>query len=182
MRREKFERKKPHVNIGTIGHVDHGKTTLTADITISLAIKDGDKENIMKLSSRGKSTYYNSSHVEYETNLHHYAHVDCPGNADYVKNIIMGAAQIDGAILVVSRADGLIPQTKEHILLAKQGVPYIVVFLNKADIIDDLELLKLVEIEIRETLNRYEYKGNTVPIVFGSALLVIEFLQPRYKL
>ena len=151
MRREKFERKKPHVNIGTIGHVDHGKTTLTAAITISLAIKDGGiRKKYDEIDSapeeKARGITINTSHVEYETKLRHYAHVDCPGHADYVKNIITGAAQIDGAILVVSRADGPIPQTKEHILLAKQvGVPYIVVFLNKEDIIDDLELLELVE-------------------------------------
>jgi elongation factor Tu len=183
MAREKFERKKPHVNIGTIGHVDHGKTTLTAAITITLAWKGGgigkrydEIDSAPEEKSRGITI--NTAHVEYETDDRHYAHVDCPGHADYVKNIITGAAQIDGAILVVSGADGTIPQTKEHILLAKQvGVPHIVVFLNKEDIIDDLELLELVEIEVRETLNRYEYRGDEIPVVFGSALLAVEALQ-----
>jgi elongation factor Tu len=183
MAREKFERKKPHVNIGTIGHVDHGKTTLTAAITITLARKSGgtgkrydEIDSAPEEKSRGITI--NTAHVEYETDNRHYAHVDCPGHADYVKNIITGAAQIDGAILVVSGADGTIPQTKEHILLAKQvGVPNIVVFLNKEDIIDDLELLELVEIEVRETLNTYEYQGDEIPVVFGSALLAVEALQ-----
>jgi elongation factor Tu len=183
MAREKFERKKPHVNIGTIGHVDHGKTTLTAAITITLARKGGcigkrydEIDSAPEEKSRGITI--NTAHVEYETDGRHYAHVDCPGHADYVKNIITGAAQIDGAILVVSGADGTIPQTKEHILLAKQvGVPYIVVFLNKVDIIDDSELLELVEIEIRETLSAYEYLGDEIPVVHGSALLAVEALQ-----
>merc|ERR1712232_81386 len=178
-----FERRKPHVNIGTIGHVDHGKTTLTAAITISLAIKGssiGKKYDEIDSApeEKARGITINTAHVEYETEKRHYAHVDCPGHADYVKNIITGAAQIDGAILVVSGADGPIPQTKEHILLAKQvGVPNIVVFLNKEDIIDDLELLELVEIEVRETLSRYEYAGDDIPIVFGSALIALEALQ-----
>jgi len=183
MAREKFERKKPHVNIGTIGHVDHGKTTLTAAITMTLARKGGgigkrydEIDSAPEEKSRGITI--NTAHVEYETEERHYAHVDCPGHADYVKNIITGAAQIDGAILVVSGADGTIPQTKEHILLAKQvGVPHIVVFLNKVDIIDDPELLELVEIEIRETLSGYEYLGDQIPVVHGSALLAVETLQ-----
>jgi len=183
MARTKFERTKPHVNIGTIGHVDHGKTTLTAAITISLASKGGgigkryeEIDSAPEEKSRGITI--NTAHVEYETCSRHYAHVDCPGHADYVKNIITGAAQIDGAILVVSGADGPIPQTKEHILLAKQvGVPKIVVFLNKEDIIDDPELLELVELEIRETLTRYEYQGDEIPVVFGSALLAVDSLQ-----
>ena len=183
MVRVKFTRTKPHVNIGTIGHVDHGKTTLTAAITISLASKGGriskkyeEIDSAPEEKSRGITI--NTAHVEYETNIRHYAHVDCPGHADYVKNIITGAAQIDGAILVVSRSDGPIPQTKEHILLAKQvGVPKIVVFLNKEDIIDDIELLELVELEIRETLNRYEYKGDEIPVIFGSALLAVDLLK-----
>jgi len=183
MARGKFERKKPHVNIGTIGHVDHGKTTLTAAITIALAVQS---DNIGKRydeidsapEEKARGITINTAHVEYETEIRHYAHVDCPGHADYVKNIITGAAQIDGAILVVSGADGPIPQTKEHILLAKQvGVPNIVTFLNKEDIVDDPELLELVELEVRETLSKYEYPGDEIPIVPGSALLALEALQ-----
>jgi elongation factor Tu len=183
MVRDKFERKKPHVNIGTIGHVDHGKTTLTAAITISLAIKGGSigkkyDEIDSAPEEKARGITINTAHVEYETENRHYAHVDCPGHADYVKNIITGAAQIDGAILVVSGADGPIPQTKEHILLAKQvGVPNVVVFLNKEDIVDDRELLELVELEVRETLSKYEYPGDEIPVVPGSALLALETLQ-----
>ena len=183
MARDKFERKKPHVNIGTIGHVDHGKTTLTAAITISLGIKFGTTgkkydEIDSAPEEKARGITINTAHVEYETKDRHYAHVDCPGHADYVKNIITGAAQIDGAILVVSGADGPIPQTKEHILLAKQvGVPNVVVFLNKEDIVDDTELLELVELEIRETLCKYEYPGDDIPVVKGSALLALEALQ-----
>jgi elongation factor Tu len=184
MIRDKFERKKPHVNIGTIGHVDHGKTTLTAAITISLAVKGGGgigkryDEIDSAPEEKARGITINTAHVEYETENRHYAHVDCPGHADYVKNIITGAAQIDGAILVVSGADGPIPQTKEHILLAKQvGVPNIVVFLNKEDIVDDSELLELVELEIRETLSKYEYPGDDIPVVPGSALIALEALQ-----
>jgi elongation factor Tu len=183
MAREKFERSKPHVNIGTIGHVDHGKTTLTAAISATLALynealgkKFDEIDSAPEEKSRGITI--NTAHVEYETAGRHYAHVDCPGHADYVKNMITGAAQIDGAILVVSGADGTIPQTKEHILLAKQvGVPSIVVFLNKEDIIDDEELLELVEMEVRETLSRYEYRGDEIPVIFGSALRAVEALQ-----
>jgi elongation factor Tu len=183
MVRDKFERKKPHVNIGTIGHVDHGKTTLTAAITISLAIKGssiGKKYDEIDSApeEKARGITINTAHVEYETEKRHYAHVDCPGHADYVKNIITGAAQIDGAILVVSGADGPMPQTKEHILLAKQvGVPNVVVFLNKEDIVDDRELLELVELEVRETLSKYEYPGDEIPVVPGSALLALETLQ-----
>jgi len=183
MARDVFERTKPHVNIGTIGHVDHGKTTLTAAITITLAVSDGSigkryDEIDSAPEEKARGITINTAHVEYETSKRHYAHVDCPGHADYVKNIITGAAQIDGAILVVSGADGPIPQTKEHILLAKQvGVPNIVVFLNKEDIVDDEELLELVELEIRDTLSKYEYPGDDIPIVPGSALLALEALQ-----
>lgn len=183
MARDKFERKKPHVNIGTIGHVDHGKTTLTAAITMTLAIRsDNVGKKYDEIDSapeeKARGITINTAHVEYETDNRHYAHVDCPGHADYVKNIITGAAQIDGAILVVSGADGPIPQTKEHILLAKQvGVPNIVVFLNKEDIVDDAELLELVELEVRDTLNKYEYPGDEIPVVPGSALLALEALQ-----
>ena len=182
MARSKFERKKPHVNIGTIGHVDHGKTTLTAAITMALAIASGGKarqyadiDSAPEEKARGITI--NTCHVEYETNSRHYAHVDCPGHADYVKNMITGAAQMDGAILVVSGADGPMPQTKEHILLAKQvGVPNIVVFLNKEDQVDDEELLELVELEVRETLDAYEFPGDDIPIVAGSALLAVNAL------
>jgi elongation factor Tu len=181
MAREKFERKKPHVNIGTIGHVDHGKTTLTAAITMVLAAQIGtgtgkgyaDIDSSPEEKARGITI--NTAHVEYETEARHYAHVDCPGHADYVKNMITGAAQMDGAILVVSGADGPMPQTKEHILLAKQvGVPNIVVFLNKEDMVDDAELLELVEMEVRETLDEYEFPGDEIPIVRGSALMALE--------
>ena len=177
MAKAKFERNKPHVNIGTIGHVDHGKTTLTAAITKVLAMK-GDAEfvdyaNIDKApEERARGITINTSHVEYETENRHYAHVDCPGHADYVKNMITGAAQMDGAILVVSAADGPMPQTREHILLSRQvGVPYIVVFMNKVDQVDDPELLELVEMEIRELLNEYEFPGDDTPIIQGSAAL-----------
>jgi len=180
MAKEKFERSKPHVNIGTIGHVDHGKTTLTAAITKVLAMKGGaeftDYANIDKApEERERGITISTSHVEYETANRHYAHVDCPGHADYVKNMITGAAQMDGAILVVSAADGPMPQTREHILLSRQvGVPYIVVFMNKKDQVDDPELLELVEMEIRELLNEYEFPGDDTPIVAGSALQVLE--------
>jgi elongation factor Tu len=182
MAREKFERKKPHVNIGTIGHVDHGKTTLTAAITMTLAAVGGSvgkKYDDIDSSpeERARGITINTAHVEYETEKRHYAHVDCPGHADYVKNMITGAAQMDGAILVVSGADGPMPQTKEHILLAKQvGVPNVVVFLNKEDQVDDAELLELVDLEVRETLSNYEFPGDEIPIVPGSALLALEAL------
>jgi elongation factor Tu len=182
MAREKFERKKPHVNIGTIGHVDHGKTTLTAAITMTLAAIGGSvgkKYDDIDSSpeERARGITINTAHVEYETEKRHYAHVDCPGHADYVKNMITGAAQMDGAILVVSGADGPMPQTKEHILLAKQvGVPNVVVFLNKEDQVDDAELLELVDMEVRETLSNYEFPGDEIPIVPGSALLALEAL------
>jgi elongation factor Tu len=182
MAREKFERSKPHVNIGTIGHVDHGKTTLTAAITMALAAATGqsgkkyeDIDSAPEEKQRGITI--NTAHVEYETGERHYAHVDCPGHADYVKNMITGAAQMDGAILVVSGADGPMPQTKEHILLAKQvGVPNIVVFLNKKDQVDDDELLELVELEVRETLSNYEFPGDDIPVTAGSALMALEAL------
>jgi elongation factor Tu len=182
MAREKFERTKPHVNIGTIGHVDHGKTTLTAAITMTLALAGGatakdysDIDSSPEEKARGITI--NTAHVEYETATRHYAHVDCPGHSDYVKNMITGAAQMDGAILVVSAADGPMPQTKEHILLAKQvGVPSMVVFMNKEDQVDDPELLELVEMEIRETLNDYEFPGDDMSITSGSALLALEAL------
>ena len=180
MAKAKFERNKPHVNIGTIGHVDHGKTTLTAAITKVLALK-GDAEfmdyaNIDKApEERERGITINTAHVEYETDKRHYAHVDCPGHADYVKNMITGAAQMDGAILVVSAADGPMPQTREHILLSRQvGVPYIVVFMNKVDQVDDPELLELVEMEIRELLNEYDFPGDDIPIIKGSALQALE--------
>ena len=180
MAREKFERNKPHVNIGTIGHVDHGKTTLTAAITKVLNL-EGDADfvdyaNIDKApEERERGITINTAHVEYETDKRHYAHVDCPGHADYVKNMITGAAQMDGAILVVSAADGPMPQTREHILLSRQvGVPYIVVFMNKADQVDDPELMELVEMEIRELLNEYDFPGDDTPIISGSALQVLE--------
>ena len=180
MAKEKFERSKPHVNVGTIGHVDHGKTTLTAALTTILAKKFGGAakaydqiDNAPEEKARGITI--NTSHVEYETETRHYAHVDCPGHADYVKNMITGAAQMDGAILVVSAADGPMPQTREHILLARQvGVPYIIVFMNKCDMVDDAELLELVEMEIRDLLNKYEFPGDDVPIVQGSALKALE--------
>ncbi|MBF8376887.1 elongation factor Tu [Alicyclobacillus mali] len=180
MAKEKFERTKPHVNIGTIGHVDHGKTTLTAAITSVLAAKGKAKaqryEDIDRApEERERGITINTAHVEYETDNRHYAHVDCPGHADYVKNMITGAAQMDGAILVVSAADGPMPQTREHILLSRQvGVPYIVVFLNKCDMVDDEELLDLVEMEVRELLNEYEFPGDDVPVVRGSALKALE--------
>ena len=180
MAKAKFERNKPHVNIGTIGHVDHGKTTLTAAITKALGLKGNaefvDYANIDKApEERERGITINTSHVEYETENRHYAHVDCPGHADYVKNMITGAAQMDGAILVVSAADGPMPQTREHILLSRQvGVPYIVVFMNKADQVDDPELLDLVEMEIRELLSSYEFPGDDIPIVKGSALMALE--------
>jgi elongation factor Tu len=182
MARAKFERTKPHVNIGTIGHVDHGKTTLTAAITMSLAAigqakarKYDDIDAAPEERERGITI--NTAHVEYETGERHYAHVDCPGHADYVKNMITGAAQMDGAVLVVSAADGPMPQTREHILLAKQvGVPNIVVFMNKQDQVDDEELLELVELEIRELLSDYDFPGDDIPIVSGSALLALEAL------
>ena len=180
MAKQKYERTKPHINIGTIGHVDHGKTTLTAAITKVLAMK-GDAEftdyaNIDKApEERERGITINTSHVEYETDNRHYAHVDCPGHADYVKNMITGAAQMDGAILVVSAADGPMPQTREHILLSRQvGVPYIVVFMNKVDQVDDPELLELVEMEIRDLLNEYDFPGDETPIIKGSALAVLE--------
>jgi elongation factor Tu len=180
MAREKFERTKPHVNIGTIGHVDHGKTTLTAAITATLAL--GGKGVVKAYADidaapeeRARGITINTAHVEYETDARHYAHVDCPGHADYVKNMITGAAQMDGAILVVSAADGPMPQTREHILLAKQvGVPEIVVFLNKEDQVDDEELLELVELEVRELLSTYDFPGDDIPICPGSALQAIE--------
>ena len=180
MAKEKFERSKPHVNIGTIGHVDHGKTTLTAAITKTLSLqgkaKFEDYANIDKApEERERGITINTAHVEYETDARHYAHVDCPGHADYVKNMITGAAQMDGAILVVSAADGPMPQTREHILLARQvGVPYIVVFMNKCDQVDDPELLELVEMEIRELLSDYEFPGDDTPIIKGSALAALE--------
>ncbi len=180
MAKQKFERVKPHVNIGTIGHVDHGKTTLTAAITSCLATAGGaEAKGYDQIDSapeeRARGITINTAHVEYETEARHYAHVDCPGHADYVKNMITGAAQMDGAILVVSAADGPMPQTREHILLSRQvGVPYIVVFMNKADQVDDEELLELVEMEIRELLSEYEFPGDDIPIVAGSALKALE--------
>jgi elongation factor Tu len=178
--KEKFERDKPHVNVGTIGHIDHGKTTLTAAITKVLSDTYGGQarsfdeiDNAPEEKARGITIA--TSHVEYETNNRHYAHVDCPGHADYVKNMITGAAQMDGAILVVSAADGPMPQTREHILLARQvGVPYIVVFLNKADMVDDEELLELVEVEVRDLLSEYDFPGDDIPFVIGSALKALE--------
>ena len=180
MAKEKFERDKPHVNVGTIGHIDHGKTTLTAAITKVLSDTYGGQarsfdeiDNAPEEKERGITIA--TSHVEYETNNRHYAHVDCPGHADYVKNMITGAAQMDGAILVVSAADGPMPQTREHILLARQvGVPYIVVFLNKADMVDDEELLELVEVEVRDLLSEYDFPGDDIPFVIGSALKALE--------
>ena len=192
MAKAKFERTKPHVNIGTIGHVDHGKTTLTAAITKVLNMNGEadfvDYANIDKApEERARGITINTAHVEYQTEKRHYAHVDCPGHADYVKNMITGAAQMDGAILVVSAADGVMPQTREHILLARQvGVPYIVVFMNKVDQVDDEELLDLVEMEVREILNEYEFPGDDTPIIRGSALQVLESTStdpnaPEYK-
>lgn len=180
MAREKFERKKPHVNIGTIGHVDHGKTTLTAAISATLAAANNTTakkfdEIDAAPEEKARGITINTAHVEYETTNRHYAHVDCPGHADYVKNMITGAAQMDGAILVVSAADGPMPQTREHILLAKQvGVPNVVVFLNKQDQVDDEELLELVELEVRELLTQYDFPGDDIPFVAGSALLALE--------
>ena len=180
MGKEKFERTKPHVNVGTIGHVDHGKTTLTAAITITQSKKFGGEavafENIDKApEERERGITIATAHVEYETENRHYAHVDCPGHADYVKNMITGAAQMDGAILVVSAADGPMPQTREHILLARQvNVPYIVVFMNKVDMVDDEELLELVELEVRELLSEYDFPGDDIPVVKGSALKALE--------
>ena len=182
MAKAKFERTKPHVNIGTIGHVDHGKTTLTAAITMTLAQVGGAEamryDQIDKApEEKARGITINTAHVEYETAKRHYAHVDCPGHADYVKNMITGAAQMDGAILVVSSADGPMPQTREHILLARQvGVPYIIVFMNKVDQVDDPELLELVEMEIRELLNEYDFPGDDIPIIKGSALQALEAL------
>ncbi|MBQ3334055.1 MAG: elongation factor Tu [Eubacteriaceae bacterium] len=181
MAKEKFERSKPHVNIGTIGHVDHGKTTLTAAITLVMNKRFGtgeyvEFENIDKApEERERGITISTAHVEYETEKRHYAHVDCPGHADYVKNLITGAAQMDGAILVVSAADGPMPQTREHILLSRQvGVPYIIVFLNKADMVDDDELIELVEMEVRELLDEYDFPGDDTPIIVGSALKALE--------
>ena len=175
-----FERTKPHINIGTIGHIDHGKTTLTAAITMRLAIKSGlkpkafaDIDNAPEEKERGITI--NTAHVEYETENRHYAHVDCPGHADYIKNMITGAAQMDGAILVVAASDGPMPQTREHILLARQvNVPKLVVFMNKVDQVDDPELIELVELEIRELLSKYEFPGDDIPVVQGSALAAME--------
>ncbi len=181
MAKAKFERTKPHVNIGTIGHVDHGKTTLTAAITKTLAMQGGaeftDYANIDKApEERARGITINTAHVEYETASRHYAHVDCPGHADYIKNMITGAAQMDGAILVIAATDGPMAQTKEHLLLARQvGVPYIIVFMNKCDQVDDEELLELVEMEIRETLSEYEFPGDDTPIIKGSALKALEY-------
>jgi elongation factor Tu len=180
MGKEKFERTKPHVNVGTIGHVDHGKTTLTAAITLTQSKKHGGEavafENIDKApEERERGITIATAHVEYQTANRHYAHVDCPGHADYVKNMITGAAQMDGAILVVSAADGPMPQTREHILLARQvNVPYIVVFMNKVDMVDDPELLELVELEVRELLSEYEFPGDDIPVIKGSALKALE--------
>tara|TARA_B110001452_G_scaffold229336_1_gene205173 strand:+ start:2495 stop:3721 length:1227 start_codon:yes stop_codon:yes gene_type:complete len=187
MAREKFERVKPHVNIGTIGHVDHGKTTLTAAISATLAInsskiakKFDEIDSAPEEKARGITI--NTAHVEYETEKRHYAHVDCPGHADYVKNMITGAAQMDGAILVVSAADGPMPQTREHILLAKQvGVPHLVIFLNKADQVDDEELLELVELEVQELLENYDFPGDEIPFVAGSALMALQALEGGQK-
>ncbi|MDP2431369.1 MAG: elongation factor Tu [Pseudomonadota bacterium] len=180
MAKEKFARTKPHVNVGTIGHVDHGKTTLTAAITTILSKKfGGAAKNYADIDSapeeKARGITINTAHVEYETENRHYAHVDCPGHADYVKNMITGAAQMDGAILVVSAADGPMPQTREHILLARQvGVPYIIVYMNKADMVDDAELLELVEMEVRELLSKYDFPGDDTPIIIGSALKALE--------
>jgi elongation factor Tu len=180
MAKGKFERTKPHVNVGTIGHVDHGKTTLTAAITLVLSRKYGGEAKAYDQidaapEEKARGITINTAHVEYETAKRHYAHVDCPGHADYVKNMITGAAQMDGAILVVSAADGPMPQTREHILLARQvGVPYIIVYMNKCDMVDDAELLELVEMEVRELLSKYEFPGDAIPIVKGSAKLALE--------
>jgi len=180
MAKSKFERTKPHVNVGTIGHVDHGKTTLTAAITTVLAKKFGGEAKAYDQidaapEEKARGITINTAHVEYETANRHYAHVDCPGHADYIKNMITGAAQMDGAILVVSAADGPMPQTREHILLARQvGVPYIVVYMNKADMVDDAELLELVEMEVRELLTKYDFPGDDTPIIIGSALKALQ--------
>jgi elongation factor Tu len=180
MAKGKFERTKPHVNVGTIGHVDHGKTTLTAAITTVLSKKFGGEAKAYDQidaapEEKARGITINTAHVEYETSKRHYAHVDCPGHADYVKNMITGAAQMDGAILVVSAADGPMPQTREHILLARQvGVPYIVVYMNKADMVDDKELLELVELEVRELLSKYKFPGDKTPVIIGSALKALE--------
>ena len=180
MSKAKFERTKPHVNVGTIGHVDHGKTTLTAAITLVMSRKfGGEAKAYDQIDSapeeKARGITINTAHVEYETKARHYAHVDCPGHADYIKNMITGAAQMDGAILVVSAADGPMPQTREHILLARQvGVPYIIVYMNKADLVDDAELLELVEMEVRELLSKYEFPGDATPIIIGSALKALE--------
>ena len=180
MAKSKFERTKPHVNVGTIGHVDHGKTTLTAAVTTVLTKQfGGEAKNYADIDAapeeKARGITINTAHVEYETESRHYAHVDCPGHADYVKNMITGAAQMDGAILVVSAADGPMPQTREHILLARQvGVPYIIVFLNKCDMVDDEELLELVEMEVRELLSKYDFPGDDIPIIKGSALKALE--------
>src|SRR5438067_13843018 len=180
MAKGKFERTKPHVNVGTIGHVDHGKTTLTAAMTHILAKKyGGEEKNYDQIDAapeeKARGITINTAHVEYQTEKRHYAHVDCPGHADYIKNMVTGAATMDGAILVVSAADGPMPQTREHILLARQvGVPYIVVFLNKVDMVDDPELLELVEVEIRDLLSEYEFPGDDIPFVAGSALKALE--------
>ncbi len=189
MAKDKFERTKPHVNVGTIGHVDHGKTTLTAAITGYLAHKKVGSTKFRSFDSidnapeeKERGITINTSHVEYESVKRHYAHVDCPGHADYVKNMVTGAAQMDGAILVVSAADGPMPQTREHILLARQvGVPRIVVFLNKVDMVDDVELLELVELEVRELLSKYEFPGNEIPLIRGSALHALENLSDDSK-
>ena len=180
MAKSKFERTKPHVNVGTIGHVDHGKTTLTAAITTVLSKKFGGEAKAYDQidaapEEKARGITINTAHVEYETSIRHYAHVDCPGHADYIKNMITGAAQMDGAILVVSAADGPMPQTREHILLARQvGVPYIIVYMNKADMVDDPELLELVEMEVRELLSKYEFPGDDTPIIIGSALKALQ--------
>lgn len=188
MAREKFERKKPHINIGTIGHVDHGKTTLTAAITMALAAVGNAKgKTYIEIDSapeeKARGITINTTHVEYETNSRHYAHVDCPGHADYIKNMITGAAQMDGAILVVSGADGPMPQTREHIVLAKQvGVPSIVIFINKEDQVDDPEILELVELEVRDLLTLYKFPGEDVPVTSGSALLALQALTENPKI
>jgi elongation factor Tu len=180
MAKSKFERTKPHVNVGTIGHVDHGKTTLTAAITTVLSKKFGGEAKAYDQidaapEEKARGITINTAHVEYETSSRHYAHVDCPGHADYIKNMITGAAQMDGAILVVSAADGPMPQTREHILLARQvGVPYIIVYMNKADMVDDAELLELVEMEVRELLTKYDFPGDDTPIIIGSALKALQ--------
>ena len=180
MAKEKFERNKPHVNIGTIGHVDHGKTTLTAAISAVLTkVHGGEVKDFAQIDNapeeRERGITINTSHIEYDTDIRHYAHVDCPGHADYVKNMITGAAQMDGAILVVAATDGPMPQTREHILLSRQvGVPYIIVFMNKCDVVDDEELLELVEMEIRELLSEYDFPGDDLPVIQGSALLALQ--------